>query len=218
MTQYYLGKISEIIDRLTYEIRVDIDGIVEKKPAFPLRGEVSEPKVGDYVLLRNIDPLYGSMYLYSKLKEDQFIGFRSNGKALEITPEYIEITVYDRGGTQDAHDGFEDVGQSPWFTRIKCLANGNVIISVGKGKSGNLTINTYKDTIINTKEKTHVNSGEEVVINAPKMQILKAKSIPNTSGSLNCIPACPLSGVVHHMDYGLQIEAVERPELDSYDE
>ena len=55
MTNYYLGKIREIKDRLTYEIRVDIAGVVEDKPAFPLRGEVDEPKVGDYVILRNID-------------------------------------------------------------------------------------------------------------------------------------------------------------------
>lgn len=203
MVQYYLGKISKIIDRVTYEIRVDIDGIVEEKPAFPLRGEVSEPKIGDYVLLRNIDPLYGSMYLYSKLKEDRFIGFRSNGKALEITPEYIEITVYELGGLEDAHDGFEDVGQSPWFTRIKCLANGNVIISVGKGKEGNLTINTYGDTKILTKGDTEIACDGDMTLDAPKITLKDLQSIPGTSGALNCIPVCPLTGAPHYLDFGI---------------
>ena len=91
MTGYYLGKIREVIDRVTYEIRVDIDGVVEDKPAFPMRGEIDEPKVGDEVILRNVDPLYGSMYIYSKLKEDEYIGYRSNGKEVTITPESITM-------------------------------------------------------------------------------------------------------------------------------
>lgn len=203
MTQYYLGKVSKIIDRLTYEIRVDIDGIVEEKPAFPLRGEIDEPKIGDYVLLRNIDPLYGSMYLYSKLKEDQFIGFRSNGKAIEITPEYIELTVYDRSDdVEGAHDGFEDVGGSPWFTRIKCLNDGNIIISTGKGKSGNLTINTYGDTKILTRGDTEVASDGQIKIDAPRVELSSLQSIPGTSGALNCIPVCPFTGATHYIDHG----------------
>lgn len=224
---YYLGKIAKILNRVTYQVEVTIDGIVENKYAIPFsRGEMDEPKVGDDVMLRNIDPLYGSMYLYEKLKEDKFIGFRSNGKAVEITPDYIEVTVYPRDPddssdgieVQSAHDGFEDVGQSPWFTRFKLLRNGNVILSVGKDKPGTLTINTYKDTIINTKEKTHINSGSEVVINAPKMQLLKAKAVPKQSGSLCCIPVCPMTGQPHVIDTALQLEDVERPELDAYDE
>lgn len=202
METHYLGRISKIIDRVTYEIRVTVDGIVEDKPAFPLRGEVSEPKVGDYVLLKNIDPMYGSMYLYSKLKEDQFIGFRSNGKALEITPEYMELTVYDRGGLQDAHDGFEDVGQCPWFTRVRMDKNGDVDVQIGKGKPGTLTIHTYKDTKVqtdrikvdNAKVKNTLSSDTLVTIEAPVVSIktaaLKVDGVV-TATAFNVVPPTP---------------------------
>lgn len=250
MTTYYFGTINKIINRLTYEVLIDIDGIVDKKPAFPFsRGEMDEPKVGDKVVLHNIDPLYGSMYLYTKLKEDEFVGFRSNGKAVEITPDYIEMSVFKfkdstpgENESQDAHDEFGN-----WYTRVKLYKeSGNIVISVGKGEEGSLTINTYKDVTIttmndvevnthndvtvntsnditintgdnvtvNTKNKTHINSGEEVVISAPKMQIKNAASVPNVSGALNCIPSCPLIGVVHYKDFGLQLSPDNRPGID----
>lgn len=92
--KYYLGKVIEVKDRLTYEIRVTIDGVVEDKVAFPFRGEVDEPRIDDFVLLRDIDPIYHSVYLYTKLKEDEFIGYRSNGKMMSITPDYMTMQVY----------------------------------------------------------------------------------------------------------------------------
>ena len=93
--RYYLGKITSVEDRLLYRIRVSIDNVVDDAMAFPLRGEVDEPKVGDLVLLYNIDPIFQSCYLYSKIKEDNFLGFRSNGKLISITPESITMTVYE---------------------------------------------------------------------------------------------------------------------------
>lgn len=156
MTKYYLGKVREVKDRLTYEIRIDIPGVVEDKPAFPLRGEVDEPMIGDYVVLREIDPVYGSMYLYSKLKEDEYIGFRSNGKLIDITPDHITMKVYKRNSDTDAReddfDGFE--------TKITMNADGTMEIESKSSmtiKSPNITIKgpgvlTCKGTVIPSSE------------------------------------------------------------------
>ena len=100
--RYYLGMISKVEDRVLYKVRVTIDNVVDDAMAFPLRGEVDEPKVGDMVLLYNIDDLFQSCYLYSKIKEDKFIGFRSNGKLISITPESITMMVYDT--SEDANE------------------------------------------------------------------------------------------------------------------
>lgn len=197
MTNYYLGKIREVKDRLTYEVRIDIPGIVEDKPAFPLRGEIDEPKVGDYVILRNIDPVFGSMYLYSKLKEDDYIGFRSNGKNVTITPDYIEMSVYKKNGDQDAHDDF---GNS--YTKVKLYNSGDIEIIAGNG--GNLTVKVDGNVSITTNGTTDVKSEGPLTIDAPKVTLTGLQAIPETSGSLNCVPVCPFTGVTHYLDFGLK--------------
>lgn len=197
MTNYYLGKIREIKDRLTYEIRVDIAGVVEDKPAFPLRGEVDEPKVGDYVILRNIDHVFGSMYLYSKLKEDDYIGFRSNGKNVTITPDYVEMSVYKRNGDQDAHDDF---GNN--YTKVKLYESGDIEIIAGNG--GNLTVKVEGNTSITTNGTTDIKSGGPLTIDAPKVTLTGLQAIPGVSGSLNCVTVCPFTGVTHYLDFGIK--------------
>lgn len=178
MTNYYLGKIREVKDRLTYEIRIDIPGVVEDKPAFPLRGEVDEPKVGDYVILRDIDHVFGSMYLYSKLKEDDYIGFRSNGKNVTITPDYIEMSVYKRNGDQDAHDDF---GNN--YTKVKLYDSGDIEIIAGNGGKmnvlveGSATIESY-DTMTVTSP--------EIIIKGPGTLKAKGVVVPSAEGGPFC--------------------------------
>ena len=94
-SQYYTGTIVEVIDPVLYQIKVDIPGIALGVSAFPMRGEIDEPVVGDFVLLRSLDPVFGSYYLYQKIKENDFIGFRSNGKYVDITPDYILLGIFD---------------------------------------------------------------------------------------------------------------------------
>ena len=87
---YYTGTIVEILDKLLYEIKVDIPGVKSGVTAYPMRGEIDEPRVGDFVFLRCLDPVFQSYYLYHKIKENDFIGFRIRGKMVDITPEYIQ--------------------------------------------------------------------------------------------------------------------------------
>lgn len=93
--EYFLGTVVEIEDPVLYKINVDIPGQFDSVPAFPVRGEIDEPKVGDLVMLLSFDPIYHSYFLYHKLKENDFIGFRSNGKMIDITPDYLQICTFD---------------------------------------------------------------------------------------------------------------------------
>lgn len=94
---YYTGTIVEVLDKVLYEIKVDIPGIKSGVKAFPFRGEVDEPRVGDFVFLKCLDPVFQSYYLYQKIKENDYIGFRSNGKMVDITPDYIRVAIFDPG-------------------------------------------------------------------------------------------------------------------------
>jgi hypothetical protein len=93
--QYFTGTITEIVDPILYQIKVDIPGMASSVMAFPMRGEIDEPVVGDFVLLRSLDPIFNSYFLYQKIKENDFIGFRSNGKYVDITPDYILLGIFD---------------------------------------------------------------------------------------------------------------------------
>jgi hypothetical protein len=167
MSSYYIGVISEVVDPLTYEVKVDINGIVEGKTAFPLRGEVDEPVVGDSVLLRNIDPLYGSVYLYSKLKEDNFIGFRSNGKIISITPDSIEISS----------GGMDKV------TKITIMESGEIDISVGNGSPMNITVEGSAN--IESYDTMTITS-PEIIVKGPGTMKVTGTVIPSAEGGPFC--------------------------------
>lgn len=145
-SRYYIGRISQVEDRVFYKIRVSVEGIVDDAMAFPMKGEVDEPLVGDKVLLYNIDPEFGSVYLYSRIKEDNFIGFRSNGKIITLISPYetedgesgdddnITIGIYDI----DENDGNNDeVGQyitSIVINRKDDDKKGSIDITIGNDK------------------------------------------------------------------------------------
>lgn len=181
MENYYLGKIVEVEDRLLYKIWVSIDTVVDRAPAFPLRGEVDEPKVGDQVLLYCIDNVFGSVYLYSKLKEDDFIGFRSNGKLISITPESITMKVYEG-------DDYESVKSEITMTndgsitiksdnKIDVIATSDVSIST----DSNINITAEADITIKSTGTTTINS-PDVVVKGPGTMTVDGTVMPSATG------------------------------------
>lgn len=223
--QYYTGVIKEITDPVFYKIKVDIPGIVEDVSAFPMRGEIDEPRVGDFVLLRSLDPVFNSYFLYQKLKENDYIGFRSNGKMVDITPDYITIGIFsddsekegynDRSeNTKEAPDGslnkekeIKSGGFRPiptdWVTLYK---DGSLDISL----RANSTINIAKDSSITIGGNCTLNvtgdatvkspnitvEGEKVTITGGKL-ITKGTSDNKMDGPFNCLKNCAFSGVPH---------------------
>ena len=137
--EVYIGVITKLLgeddgkDPDLYQVEVDIPERGKGFKAFPLRGEVDEPRVGDIVVLRELDPEYHSYYLYEKLKENKFIGIRARGKRIKITKDEIEIGVYN-----DNEEWFdmnvEDLSppEMESFASIKITDEGEVIINAKK--------------------------------------------------------------------------------------
>jgi len=137
----FIGTITKVlgkedgVDPDLYQVEVDIPERDKGLKAFPLRGEVDEPRVGDAVFLRELDPEYHSYYLYEKLKENSFVGIRARGKKIKITPDEIEIGVFANNDKwYDSNDGSDQTPES--FAYIKVKNSGEVEV-----KATRLTIN-----------------------------------------------------------------------------
>lgn len=148
---YYTGTVVEVTDPVLYEILVDIPGIVKGVKAFPVRGELDEPRVGDFVLLRCFDPVFQSYYLWQKIKENDFIGFRSNGKMVDITPDYVKVCIFDPTlEYNDLPDSEYRPEPTDW---IKLDKDGNLEISLRANRT--ITIAGNSETnITGTKTET----------------------------------------------------------------
>lgn len=134
--EVYIGIITKLLgeedgkDPDLYQVEVDIPERGKGFKAFPLRGEVDEPRVGDVVVLRELDPDYHSYFLYEKLKENTFIGIRSRGKKIKITKDEIEIGVYkDNDSWYDTNNESEEPELDCSTASIKLTNTGDIIIS-----------------------------------------------------------------------------------------
>lgn len=181
---YYIGLVVAVSkdddDRLKnekewHEVLVDIPGIVQKVPAFPFRDELDEPKLNDKVLVLDVDPLYHSYFLYRKVKEDGFIGFRSSGKMVSITPDDITIGVFGPDDNDEYPEYKEDEipdcdpkddGSGDGFAYIKLTKTGDIDIKT-KGKS---TINIAGDdgSVVTIKKASEVNIEDKSTVNIKK--------------------------------------------------
>lgn len=191
----YLGSVHEVKDRVTYEITADIPGVAQEVRAYPYsRGEMDEPVEGNLIYLLSIDPVYHSVFLYTKAKENDFIGIRSNGKLIDITPDYITIGVYDTSTTSP-----DDTRPDPSKSFLRMDSSGNIeIMAIGNKKvkiSGNVNIEVSGDANINVSGTTNID-GSTLNINSGTINM--NKKLPNPgSGPLNCIPNCLFSGIAH---------------------
>lgn len=211
--QYFTGTIVEVIDPVLYQIKVDIPGIAIGVPAFPMRGEIDEPRVGDFVLLRSLDPVFKSYYLYQKIKENNFIGFRSNGKMVDITPDYVTVAIYDPG--TEYNDSVKDETFRPEPTDwIKLDKEGN--LEVNLRTDANITITGSSSIKINTDNKVEVGGNSEISVSGnsninvsgstkltcPDVTITGGKLTVNgtvtpSNGPFCALPACAFTGAPH---------------------
>ena len=95
--QFYLGVVADYQGGPDFRITADIPGVIQGVNAFPLRGDCDEPKPGDPIILLGLDPDYNSYYLYWKLKENDFTGFRVMGQQISFDKEKgIRISIDSR--------------------------------------------------------------------------------------------------------------------------
>lgn len=160
--EYYIGFVKEVIDPVLYEIKVNVPGHFDGVRAFPTRNNIDEPRIGDFVILRSFDPIYHSFFLWEKTKENGFIGFRSNGKMISITPDYIEMSVFDSKWNDDQKDENYVPTPTSWVQLDK---DGNLDISLN-GDHSMLTINAADQADIYLNGDFKVWSGGNIDIQA----------------------------------------------------
>ena len=197
---FLLGVIQEVKDRVTYEVTVKIPGIGDELKAYPYsRGEMDEPVPGNLVYLLSIDPMYHSAFLYLKAKENDFIGIRSNGKCIDITPEYISIGVYpeDKTWEDSEHPDLET-------SMIKMDNSGNIEVMA----SGDSTVKISGSAKIEVTGDCELKVSGKATIDSPEVNITGGKlTTPNGGvasptgpgqGGFNCLTACLFSGAIHN--------------------
>ena len=221
------GVIKKVIDPDLFTVEVDIPGENEALRAFPKRGEVDEPRVGDVVWLEEVDPLYHSYYLYEKLKENNFIGIRARGKVLRLSSDEISVGIFDPSNESwyDKQDGADPTPEpTSW---IKLDKDGNIDINGEKNTTinikGNVTINVDGDAKIDVKGNAETNVGGDskltvsgdTEIKSPNVKInsssqvqitgggsfnMRGTASPSVNGPMNCLKMCVFSGAVHGSD------------------
>ena len=203
---YYTGTIVEVVDPVLYQIKVDVPGINKELPAFPMRGEIDEPRVGDFVLLYCFDPIYNSYMLYHKIKENDFIGFRSNGKMIDVTPDYIQLSIFDP--SVEYYDDKNKSSHRPEPTDwIKLDKDGNLDVSLRSNSviniTGNSTVKIGGNSKIEVSGNCDIDASGNTTLNSPKVTItggqvvMTGKSNTDLNGPFNAIPMCPFSGAPH---------------------
>lgn len=187
MSNYYLGTITEVLDPDLYKIRVDLPGLAREVEAFPMRGELDEPRKGDLVIVRDVDPVFHSFYLYSELKEDEFIGIRSRGKMIEINKEEIKIGIF------DLDEKYEN--QDPPIPKLTSW--------IKIDKEGNMEIKAEKDISIKVegdvdlKAKNTTVTSEHTEFKGGTVEITGTAGIGNGMGPFCGIRNCPVLGAFH---------------------
>lgn len=133
---FYLGTVASVPEDGNFEIVADIPGVIRGVKAFPLRGDCDEPKPGDAIILLGLDPEYNSYYLYWKLKENDFTGFRAYGKEISIEEEKLVIRSY---SGENSEDGEHEPGEE--VARIQMDDKGNLVASNKAGAEIKITDN-----------------------------------------------------------------------------
>lgn len=187
--EYSIGTITKILDPDLYTVEVDIPGRNQELRAFPKRGEVDEPRVGDVVVLLELDPTYKSYYLYEKLKENNFIGIRSRGKMIKMTESELTIGIFDPASEYNDKQEKDTTPEPTSWIKID--------------KSGNINIKTDGKLGLTVEGSAVVECKGSAEIKAPNVKItggkLETKGMAGTdmNGPFNCIPTCPFTGAPH---------------------
>lgn len=208
MANYYLGTVLEVLDPDLYKIKIDLPGLSKEAEAFPMRGELDEPRPGDQVLVRDIDPIYHSFYLYSKLKDDSFIGFRSRGKMIQITEEEINVSIFDPNESYEENEG-EMPKEIKAFIKIK--KSGDVEVSnmdsdngeISMDLRGMITITAHNDSNIEVSGNSKITVRGSATLDSPNVTIkggilnVNGSVGPTGTGPFCAVPVCPLTGAPH---------------------
>lgn len=190
---YYFGTIVGVPDTSeSFTVQVNIPGVMENLTCFPLRCGADEPKIGDLVIIRDLDPEYHSYFVYEKLNENNFTGMRCKGKMIDFTDESIKIGIFDEGDFSDS----DRPGNTSW---IELKEDGDLDIvleddlyvqtdgSIKTVVEEDFLLTVEQDTSIEIGGHTKINikNGEEVVINGNVNVTINGDYSLKVSGNLD---------------------------------
>lgn len=166
MNNIGLAKVSQVVDAQRFVIRATAKGVIEDVVAYPI-GNDDEPKIGEEVVLFQLETEFGYSYLYKKQRLLNRTKFEFGDNIITLTEDGINIKT---------KNGLDMVIQS----------DGDLdIISTGSTKihaKGELLIES--DTQIKFKSP---------IIEFPTGTVAPNPA----GGPFNCIPNCPYVGSPH---------------------
>lgn len=223
-TQFYLGEIIDVLrnddgKNYSYSIKFTVRGFIDEALAYPFRDTSDEPVIGEKVLVYNLDSIFGSAYLYAKLKEDDFIGIRSNGKMISVTDESIDIFCHTG---RDGQDGNHIVGLHLNDDGTMTLNNNKSYIDINEdglvlrteGSDQEIIVDSSSNISIITKGNIDIKSEGNITIDSEGTTTIKSENIvvspgstlttsgnptvsPTGTGPFCAIKVCPYSGMPH---------------------
>ena len=182
---YYIGTITYVEndplglltkDKLYHEAVVAVPGVFENVLAFPARTNLDEPKVGDLVVVCAWDPVYNSYCTYEKLKENDFIGFRSSGKMVQINHDKIVVGVFDES-QEYKDDEIPDVSK---IAHLEMDKEGNITVHAAK----NITVEGDSNCTITIKGNANLKVEGSVEADVKGSTKLTSPDVTITGGKL----------------------------------
>jgi hypothetical protein len=172
-SEYFFGTIVAIPDSSdSFVVKVNIPKVFENLTCYPFRNSSDEPKIGDLVVIRDLDPEYHSYFVYEKLNENDFTGIRCKGKMIDLTDDSIKLGIFDEG---DFSDG-DRPGNTSW---IELNEDGKLDIKLEDNlylETGGSLFSFVDENLISTVEQNasieigghttvNIKCGEDVIIN-----------------------------------------------------
>lgn len=191
--EYYFGTIVNVPDTSeSFTVQVNIPGVIENLTCYPLRCSTDEPKIGDLVIIRDLDPEYHSYFVYEKLNENNFTGIRCKGKMIDITDESIKIGIFDEGDFSDS----DRPGNTSWIEldedgKLEIMTEDNIHVqtegslSSYVGEDFKMTVEQNSSIEIGGHTKINIKGGEEVVINGDVSVTVNGNYSLKVSGELD---------------------------------
>ena len=199
---YYIGTVTYVEndplglltkDKLYHEAVVSVPGVFENVLAFPGRNQLDEPKVGDLVVVCSWDPVYNSYCTYEKLKENDFVGFRSSGKMVQINHEKIVVGVFDEGTE------YKDDDVPSTIAHLEIDKGGNISVHA----ASNITVEGNSNCNITIKGNAEIDVNGSTKLTSPDVTVTGGTlTVDGTSeatgqGGFCGLKNCIFSGCLH---------------------
>lgn len=198
---FYLGVVKEYSGEFDFKITADIPGVISGVNAFPIRGDCDEPKPGDPIILLGLDPLYNSYFLYWKLKENDFTGFRVKGRQISFQESGIRISI-DEPESSEGEGEEEEGGNSKEsdakvldgeVSRIDLDTEGNIEVINKSGafmkldSDGNLEFNNGNEAKITLDSEGNIeaNNGQTGKLSITSDGVVRAETAETSSIELD---------------------------------